>query len=73
MIEVFRIVVLYALWQDLLLPRISWNLEALKLPQDFKQTALATQLRSRSDMLPPRQPAHELRWSDRLNLLAQDA
>ena len=33
----------------------------------------AAAYRSRSDMLPPRQPAHELGWSDGLNLLAQDA
>src|ERR1700751_3808244 len=73
MIEIFRIVVPDALRQNLFLPRIGRNLEALQLPQDFKQTALPAQLRTLSNMLPTRQPAHELRWSHRLNLFAQCA
>ena len=57
--------------QNLFLPGIRRNFETLQLSQRLQQTALAAQLRLRSDVLPTQQPAHELRCRHRLNLLAQ--
>ncbi len=57
--------------EDLLLPCVRRNLKALQLAKRLVQSALAGQLRLRRDVLPAQQPAHELRRSDGLDLLAQ--
>ncbi len=57
--------------KTVLLPGVRRNLESLQLTHGFQQSALAAQLRLRSDVLPAQQPAHELRCRDRLDLLAQ--
>src|SRR5690348_11664164 len=72
-IEMGRVVFAHTLPQDLPLPSIRGNLESLKLAQYFQQTAFAVELCSRSDVLPSWQPAHELRRSRWLDLLAQGA
>ena len=71
MVEVCCIVILHTLRQDLSFPGIGRNLEALQLTHNLKQTAFATELGAGRDMLPPRQPAHELRGSGGLDLLPQ--
>ena len=43
----------------------------MKLLQDFECPAFAKDLRSGGNVLPAQQPAHELRGSHRLDLLAQ--
>ena len=65
-----RIVLSQTLSQNLPLPGIRRNFKSLKLAQDFEQATLAAELRSRCDMLPSRQPTHELRRSRWLDLLA---
>src|SRR5690348_10173733 len=69
-VEMSRIVLAQTLSKDLSLPGIRWNFKSLKLAQDFEQATLAAELRPRRDVLPARQPAHELRRSRGLDLLA---
>ena len=57
--------------ENLLLPGIGRDLEALQLMQHLQQAALAAELRLRREVLPAQQPAHELRRGDGLDLLAQ--
>ncbi len=71
LIERSGIVVVDAARQDLLLPGVGRNFETLQLAQRLQKSALAGQLRLRSEVLPAQQPAHELRRRDRLHLLAQ--
>src|SRR5438270_11880756 len=53
------------------LPCIGRNFESLQLSQDLECGALTLHLRFGRDMLPSQQPAHELRRSHRLHLLAK--
>src|ERR1700722_11692870 len=71
MIEGFGSVTGDAPLQYLALPGIRGRLKALELAKNFQQTALACDLRARSEVLPAQEPAHELRGRHRLDLLAQ--
>src|SRR5256885_901945 len=73
LIEVRRIVVAQPLRQDLPLPSVRGDLKALQLPYNFPQSSLSAKLRAGGDMLPARQPAHELGGSGGFDLLAQHA
>src|SRR5580658_7934965 len=70
-IQNLRIVVGHAAAKNVPLPRICGRLESLELAQNFQHAALAEGLRSGREVLPAKQPAHELRGADRLNLVAQ--
>src|SRR5580698_9241537 len=59
-VEDVWIVVRDAARENLLLPRTCRRFESLQLLQRFERAALAEQLRSRRDVLPAQQPAHEL-------------
>src|ERR1700686_4326227 len=61
LVEPLWIVVCYAPGEYLTLPRVGGDFEALKLAQYFERGPLTLHLRSRSDVLPAQQPAHELR------------
>ena len=71
LVKPFGIVVGNATCQYLPLPSIRWNFKSLQLAKHFESCAFALHLRSRRDMLPSQQPAHELRSGDGLNLLTQ--
>src|SRR5215470_10562478 len=57
--------------EDLPLPCVGGNFESLELSEDFERGTLTLRLRSRGDMLPAQEPAHELSGRDRLDLLAK--
>ena len=60
LVENLRVVIRDSARQDLRLPGTGRNFEALQLPDDFEQPALAPRLRARREVLPVEQPAHEL-------------
>src|SRR5271167_1319766 len=59
--------------EDLAFPGISGGFITLKLTNRFECAALAEKLRARSDVLPAKQPVHELGGSYGLDLLAEPA
>ncbi len=73
LIEDFRVVVRDAAGENLAFPGVGRSLIALELAQSFERATLAEKLCGRSDMLPAKQPARELRRADRLNFVAQFA
>ncbi len=73
LVKPLGIVIGHAPGQNLPLPGVRGDLKPLQLVQDLQRAALSHDLGSSSDVLPPHQPAHELRRSYRLNLLTQGA
>ena len=53
--------------ENLAFPRICRRFEALHLTNGFERASFAEQLRARCDVLPAKQPIHELRRSHRLD------
>ncbi len=53
------------------LPGIGGNFKSLELANHVQSGAFTYNLCTRRDVLPAQQPAHELRRSDRLDLLAK--
>ena len=60
-VEPFGIVIGHSSRENVALPGIRRNFEALHLAQHLQRAALAAHLRAGSDVLPAQQPAHELR------------
>src|SRR5215813_3476827 len=71
LVNPFGIVSSEAPRKHLPLPRVGGNFKTLQLPDELECGVLALHLRSRRNMLPAQEPAHELRRSDGLDLLAQ--
>src|SRR5947207_14887218 len=71
LVKSFEIVIGNTLREDMPLPRIGWNFEPLQLPYDFESRAFALHLRSRRNVLPAQQPAHELRRRHRFDLFTE--
>src|ERR1700674_2076079 len=71
MVEVLGVVVGNTAREDLAFPRVCRRFEALQLTQSFEQAALAEQLSAWGDVLPAKQPVHELRRSYRFDLLSE--
>src|SRR5712692_4972545 len=71
LVKVFGVVVRDTTREDLALPGICRRFKALQLTQSFKQTALAEQLGAWRDVLPAKQPVHELRLSYRFDLFSE--
>ena len=66
-----RIVVGNAPLENFAFPGIGGRFVALQLAQDFQHSAFSEGQRSGSNVLPARQPAHELRRRHRFDLLAE--
>src|SRR5262249_50830499 len=73
LVEPFGIVIGNSARQYLPLPRVSRDFKSLQLLQHFERSTLANDLRTRLQMLPAHEPAHKLRRSHWLDLLAQCA
>src|SRR5579864_2537614 len=71
LIQPLRIVVRDASCENLPLPRVGGDFKPLKLPQYFKRSPFTLDLRSRRDVLPSQQPAHELGSRYGFDLLSQ--
>src|SRR6185312_10476466 len=70
LIKHLRIIIDDPASQNMALPCACWNFKALQLAQHLHRAMLSPRLRSRSNMLPAQQPAHERGGSDWFNLLA---
>ena len=66
-----RIVVGDAPLENFAFPGIGGRFVALQLPQDFQRSAFSERQRARSNVLPAREPAHELRRRHGFDLLAE--